>query len=401
MRITDLMDSYYDDSVTLAEGEIPTADDVLALTRKKLGLNRKHHISVKVFLIAAVITVFGITAGAVGYSLQQAARTDLGIVNAENIPEYVEYQLDSTIDNPTGDTAADDLSLAEMPSVYVEEANIELISSLCSGNRVTAYLAISPVTQEMAQIADNELASGSSIVWGLGEVAEAAGNVTFDGFSSSGRQVEYDIETQTALVRYELEGDIFSQTDAFTVGIVWSYDCADSPEYKYFGPVTIPITPGNEVSFPIDAEIANDFLLSETASLTEITVSANYITCYVEYPPFEDFCTTYGGEAWNIIGQAYWGYYHKNNGTASGISTYNELDARVAYDRSWNSSLNHALEGAVLTLSDNSEILLDDLQPMSNSSETTYSFELPTPVSLEQVQSITFRGVTYSVNQGE
>ena len=405
MKITDVMDQIYVDSVTLTAGEIPAADEVLALTRQKLGMNKKSRVPAKAFLIAAVVAALGITAGAVGYSLHQATRIDLGISDAEDIPEYVEYPYDSASDVAASETdsllVVEETVTPELSDIYVSGAKIELISALCAGNRVTAYLSISPVTSEMAEIAARH-DPAMLPVWNTGEVAEAAGGVSLDGISSSGRQVEYDAETQTALVRYELEGDVFSQTDAFTVGITWeNYESDDNIDYRYFGTVTIPITPAEEVHIPINIPYSNDYLDTETAVLTDIAISANHITCNVDYQSFDDYCAEHGEDAWQLIGDAYWGYYRKANGTYHADDTYNELDAQVAYHRSWSASFNSVLEDAVLTLSDGTEISLDKLQPITADSYTPYFFELPTPVSLAQVKSVTIDGITYSVGQGE
>ena len=217
MRITDIMDQIYVDNVTLTADEIPNAGDVLALTRQKLGMNKKHRLPAKAFLIAAVIAALGITAGAVGYSLHQAVRADLGISDVEEIPEYVEYPYASNSDVTAVEAdnllTDEDTVAPELSDIFVSGAKIELISTLCAGNRVTAFLSVSPVTPEMAEItAKHDPAMPP--VWNISVVAEAAGGVSLEGMSSSGRQVEYDSEAQTALVRFELEGDVFSQTDA-------------------------------------------------------------------------------------------------------------------------------------------------------------------------------------------
>ena len=405
MRITDVMDQIYVDSVTLTADEIPAADEVLALTRQKLGMNKKSRVPAKAFLIAAVVAALGITAGAVGYSLHQTARMDLGISGAAEIPEYVEYPYDSASDVFASEAdsllAGEETVTPALSGINVSGAKIELISALCAGNRVTAYLSISPVTSEMAEIAARH-DPAMPPVWNTGVVAEPAGGVSLEGMSSSGRQVEYDAETQTALVRFELEGDVFSQTDAFTVGITWeNYESDDNIDYRYFGTVTIPITPAEEVHIPINLPYSNDYLNARTAVLTEMAISANHITCNVDYQSFDDYCAEYGEDAWQYIGDAYWEYYRKTNGTYHADDTYDELDARVAYHRSWRASFDSVLEDAVLTLSDGTEISLDKLQPITADSYTPYFFELPTPVSLAQVKSVTIDGITYSVGQGE
>ncbi len=373
MKITDLMDQFYDESVALTPVAVPDADAVLALTRNKLG--RKPKVYMKAILIAAMIAAFGITVGAVGYSLYKAARMDLGISDAQSIPEYTEYpQADRT----------------------VEGASITLVSALCSGERVTAYLSVSPVTLEMAEIADQPDAQP---VWSIGKIAEAKG-AALDYLSSTSRQVEYDPQTCTALVRFELVTPVFQQTDTFTMGVMWENTEGDRiVDRTYFGTVTIPITPAEAVRFHPDLPFANRYL-DGAAVLSDIEVLADHIVCEVEYPSFEEYCARRGEDAWQYIGDAYWGYHHRMNGTEAS-DAYNELAARVAYQRSWAASFPPVLEDAVLTLTDGTELRLDGLSNMLSDSGQTYCFTLQAPISLAQVQSMTVAGKTYLANQGE
>jgi hypothetical protein len=67
MRITDLLDDYQEDSIPMITGApSPTAEEVLDLTRKKLGRTRSHRIPVLV-LVAALVAMLSISAGAAYY----------------------------------------------------------------------------------------------------------------------------------------------------------------------------------------------------------------------------------------------------------------------------------------------------------------------------------------------
>jgi hypothetical protein len=67
MRITDLLDDYQEDSIPMITSvPTPTAEEVLDLTRKKLGRTRSHRIPVLV-LVAALVAMLSISAGAAYY----------------------------------------------------------------------------------------------------------------------------------------------------------------------------------------------------------------------------------------------------------------------------------------------------------------------------------------------
>ena len=58
MKISDLLDDYYDDGAQLQERNDISAQNVLKLTEKKLGISRKRRFRMpKGVLIAAVLTL--------------------------------------------------------------------------------------------------------------------------------------------------------------------------------------------------------------------------------------------------------------------------------------------------------------------------------------------------------
>ena len=100
------------------------------------------------------------------------------------------------------------------------------------------------------------------------------------------------------------------------------------------------------------------------------------------------------------MGDAYWGYYDEAAGEAR-KTEYTELDAQVAYWRSWEVALRELLSAdSYLTLQDGSTISLSDLQIISveddmEAGDYAEDFELPTAVNLTEVESLTLGGVTY------
>ena len=167
----------------------------------------------------------------------------MGIIDSDEIPEYVEYQegTDEAADLEMTDTVLDS---------YVEGARIDLVSTLCAGNQVTAYLSVSPVTADMASMTGAEHDTLDSFAdWEIAERFEVAENVAFDGYQFHTEQVEYDPDTQTALVRMELMGEVVSQTDVVSLGLGWFHQTGEETEYKYYGAVTIPVTPSEKVAY--------------------------------------------------------------------------------------------------------------------------------------------------------
>ena len=69
MRITDLLDQFHDDSIFTVTEDIPSADEILRLTKKKLARreNNKKRLIPSGFLIAAIITIMCISVGAAYY----------------------------------------------------------------------------------------------------------------------------------------------------------------------------------------------------------------------------------------------------------------------------------------------------------------------------------------------
>ena len=143
----------------------------------------------RVLIAAAIITALAITAGAVGLSLnlRQSARDDLGITEPGKVSGYTEYALDES-------AAAPELTQdAEMPWQWHSSAAPQLVSALSSDGRVSAYLSVPGVTQEM----ENALQSHNGF-WDVGSTKSAREIGVW--------QTAYDAQTETALVKVQLSG---------------------------------------------------------------------------------------------------------------------------------------------------------------------------------------------------
>lgn len=168
-------------------------------------------------IIAAAAAVLSISAIAATLSFRQAARADLGIGETNEIAQYTEYEPD--------EVAA---ASQEVPPEWNSGEKIALVSTLCSGDRVTAFLEVHGVTEEM----EAPLENGTDI-WDIGSMENAG---SFDA-----TQVSYDAETETALVRAEMLG-----VTGDHVVLQLAYRVCDSegqtPGGVLYGPIEIPIT---------------------------------------------------------------------------------------------------------------------------------------------------------------
>lgn len=392
MKITDLMDNYYDPCIGLRVPSEPTAARTLELTLKKMGIDKKVRRSVPVgaLIAAACAAVCSITAGAVGYSLWDAAREDAGLDAGTRIPEYTEYSPETAPQVGSG--------LEILGEELVDSANVELVSTLCAGEDVTAYVSVSPVPRDMAD-ASREETQELDVFASWEAYVDPADVGQQEGISYSISQVEYNAETETALLRLGFRGKCFAEAVGFTAGISWFYQAGDDYEEKYYGAVHIPVTPSEVLTVAPDQTFENHFLKHETATVTEIRLGANYVSVSYTFKPLAQFCKEYGENAYFVIGDAYEGYYAEQNGDPR-RTEYSALDAEVYYGRSWSASLRVQMETAYFIRKDGSTVSLGGLLEIGaeeTDASRTVRFELDGAIDLSQVESITFGGETYFV----
>ena len=384
MKITDLLDDYYDDSVKLPECSAPYDRAVVERTKKKLGITCKKRRLPKGILIAAVLTLaLSITAGAVGYTVWDAARKDAGLENGQSIPEYTEYH-DSTQN-----------ASAETTENLVEGAKLQLVSTLGSGSDLSIYMTAQPVTQEQAdRLSEENQGLDTFAMWEISVAADQ--KVEMNGMTCSAKQLEYDPETETALICGSIHEDFLPQITELTVTVGSFYQSDGKADITNYGSMTIPVTMSEELVFQPETALENSFVDAQ-GTVTQVTAYASYISIQAEVESFGDWCSRNGEDAWNRIGSAYWGYYDET----AGEENYTEIDAQVAYRRSWEVALNDLLSAdSYLTLQDGSVIFLSDLQMISGEDDLETGdyiedFQLTAAVSLAEVESLTLGGVTY------
>ncbi len=387
MKITDLLDDYYDDSVKLPKCSAPSDRAVLERTKQKLGISRKKRHLPKGILIAAVLTLaLSITAGAVGYTVWDAARKDAGLEDGQSIPEYTEYH-DSN-QNVSAETAEN----------LVEGAELQLVSTLGSGSDLSIYMTAAPVTQEQAdRLSEENQGLDTFVTWELSVKTDR--NIEMDGMICGAKQLEYDPETETALICGSVHGDFLPQLTELTVTVDYFYQSDGKADVTNYGSMTVPFTMSEELVFQPEATLENSFVDAQ-GTVAQVTVYASYISIQTNIEPFADWCSRTGDDAWFRMGDAYWGYYDEAAGEER-RTEYTELDAQVAYGRSWETALSDLLSAdSYLTLRDGSTISLSDLQLISvkddlEAGDYTEDFQLPAAVSLAEVESLNLDGVTY------
>lgn len=388
MKITDLLDDYYDDSVNLPECSVPSDRAVLERTKMKLGITRKKRRVPKGILIAAVLTLaLSITAGAVGYTVWDAARKDAGLEDGQSIPEYTEYHdSNQTISAETVENLADGTEL-------------KLVSTLGSGSDLSIYMTAAPVTQEQAdRLSEENQGLNTFAMWEIS--VETDQKVEMDGMICGAKLLEYDPETGTALICGSIHGDFLSEVTELTVTVDYFYQSDGKVDVTNYGSMTVPVTMSEELVFQPEVTLENAYV-DAWGTVAQVTVYASYISIRLNLERFNDWCSRTGDDAWFRMGDAFWGSDDEAAGEER-RTEYTELDAWVAYRRSWERALRGLLlTDCCLTLKDGSVISLSDLQGIGGGDddalEGTYTedFELPAAVNLEEVESLTLDGVTY------
>lgn len=233
-------------------------------------------------------------------------------------------------------------------------------------------------------------------------------------WASLATQMEYDPDTETALVRLYMEGPVFEEATELTLSLTWwSQTVETNPvnTVRYYGNVTIPVTHSAALTASTDLSFENTFLPQFSGSITEVEIQAGYIAVTLERPSLQEACNTLGEDAWFLIGDAYENYYRGQQGLEP-ETEFTEPDADVYYRRSWNMSLSQFLSDATLTLQDGTTLVISqqespyaDWVPMEidhdiGYDETTantfyYQYVLSTPLDLSQIKSITIGSTEY------
>lgn len=334
-------------------------------------------------LIAAVVAVLGVTAGAVNYGirygsqqqdLHELARKDLGVSEAEAIPEYTEYALSAGPE--------------QSATFNASRGSVQLVSAFCSGEELIVYLSVPNATEEMV------LAGQATMDWDV--------VVSPDYVSSYFLElISYDSNTQTALIKATLFG---SFDKAASLALRLEYSGQETGSSLPYEALEFPTTP----SRVLQAEVGRSLPVTEqggvavSASVSQVQVCAGYLTLCLDAQPCDAVCETLGPDAWSILEQA----------AGLGLAVENQADAAFCYAKLIKELVNASLlSDAVLNLTDGSSISIDQAPRLfrdvwewpssiawKEAGETgRFAFQctLAAPLDLDLIQSITIGGKTY------
>lgn len=406
--IPDLLDDLYFE-LDIPECEPVSVQRIQELTLQKIKKSKvKRRPGPRWILIASIIALFStITVGAAVYTLRDAARTDLGI-QEKTINEYTEYS------EETNGAEGTSFSDTVMEQYAVENAHIELVSAFCSGDQVTAYLAISPVTPEMAEASWYEVQKPADFAyWSYGFADVVGTDKECRSAVMDSRQIEYDPNNETALIRLDMKGEVFGEATEITLSLTWTRQDEYTAEFKYYGDVRMPVTQSKMLETNLNITLENTFLPGISGKLAGLEVRAGYVTAVMEIPSFYEACDILDENAHYIIGDAYWNYYRAQTGQELDTE-FTELDAYVAYHRSWMVSFDELAKDMTLQLHDGSMVVIMEQDsmyagwsiPVTDSDDDEFddymaentmvlNYDLSTPLELIQVESILVGGDSY------
>ena len=358
MRITDLLQDYEEHTIQLSPMEDASVKRVKELVHQKLPRRRR---SKTVLLIAAVLALVGATACAVGMSLWDKAREDLGLSHKGEFPEYVEYE------NASEDTG--DLSVRTVSALWT---NVENTIYLCVENplpEMTVERQDTPWrTTEQEFIPDD-------VKW-------THGRVDF---------VSYDEETDTVLLRYDFGVRDLGSASAFQFHLRWA------PSYRVgnrtvldLGLVTVEIPALRQLRAQVMVPYDNPFL-DVQGTVVAFDCYANGFRVTMEVPPFEETCALLGGHG--AIAAAYWNTWAEE---PTDPSEFEELDAIVAYDRSWRNPWDDFAicykDGSIVPFE---ELAYESTLVYQEEKGVSFGYEFWQLQDLEQLKSIYYHGQEY------
>lgn len=371
VKITDLLDDFEDGWLPLPAPKHPTHTQTERLVKQRLGVSRRWMRPARKALLAAAISLLlalGVLAGAL--SLLQRSRIDLGVDNPDAIAEYSEY--DAAEQNTAG---------------------AQLLSSFCAGKRLIAYISVPDVTAEMNSAYRTAMDTYGMSLW----------SCRAKPYSVWAKQLSYDEAAQTALLRVELRAD-----EPPALGEVMVELCFDSQENgrettgALVDTVAVPIAPSASLQATPELTLSSSFLEADAAVQT-LALDAGTLRVTLQASCLNDYLAARGEGALDALVKGYFGQDTEHP---------TELDAQVAYRRSWNRALNEAFTNAVILYTDGTE---DDLAALFENEQSffspalvetlesagIYSFEaaLKRPVSLPAVRAIRVLDVEIPLNK--
>lgn len=386
----DLLDAYQEDSVQLNGSTPLSSERIKHLTLSKLPVKKsseKRRLNGRMargLLVAALLTaLFCVTALAIGATLRDAARADMGISPSVPIPEWSEYDTTQT----------------------AQSSPVRLASTLCSGDQLCAYLEVSPIPADMAAV----LAKNGSYQY------EWDCSIDPRGCTWLVQQTGYDPETQTALVKVSLSGADLEELEKVDLTLTLYHHFQVERRYE---PVTVPVTDSQCVSLSTDIAVTNTkkqleselgpadlAKLPDYASvgrITRVSLYAGYIEVQLETSTLDQWTAV------SHVGQL----TPEGNGPTDDDTAW---FAEMLFYNSWYLAVNQTLSGAALHDTDGTQTALDQLPRVyagtwieaSNDNDTIYAgtqiyrFVPQHAFDLSRISSITIGGVDYPLSAME
>lgn len=395
--ISDLLDHYTDERVDLHGGTPLSPVRIKELTMKKLMHENggegpqvprrlKRSFSRGLLVAAILLCLCCLTAFAVVFTLRDAARADMGVSQEDPIQEWTEYDTPPQTGTQT-------------------EPQATLVATMCSGDQLYAYIAVSPVSQEAGTfLADNT----PEYEWG--PLGHTEGCPIWDL-----AQTSYDPDTQTSLVKVSMT---LEDRSLEQVEVSMNLNHNFKPIAAY-GPVTVPVTESQTLACPADITVVNTTRQMEEAwglrpdmpefseytqegTIHQISICAGYIELEMTTPTLEAWTAASGAEVLLELEQQ------------SDTPLPPQLEGylvRKMFGGSWSVSVDQTLKDARLNYRDGTSELISQIpspyagtwlsaeEPYSGASEDgirIYRFTPTQAFDLSQVESVTMAGKTYS-----
>ena len=252
-------------------------------------------------IAAAMMVMFVITASAVGISLHRMAQTDMGIEEVEKIPEYTEYSISETVE--TEPTVPEESAVVPEATQSVQSPQeeteypwdyggaVQLVSAFCSGNEIVTYASVPNVTADMQE----KLGNGAA--WDFGGIHPDG-----YGWSIGVEQVEYEAETETALIKVHLTGGEMEGLDTVSVSLCYRHEEGNKYGIMY-EQVEIPITESTSLYAQVGKTVQSSDVDLDV-EIASVEVCAGYVSVNLKTKPMEQFYSDLGEDAYAIVGNA-------------------------------------------------------------------------------------------------
>lgn len=355
-----------------------------------MKLQNKHkRIPRRILLIAAAVIGIGGAAAAVNWSLRSAARADAKL--QDTIPEWTEYQV-------PGETVHSETPAEPQPETPPAEhewepetgwhTGITLDSTLCSGEKVTAYIRIPDISPEIA-----------------GECAKRGGEYYFD---IGGHRVEppgeasapaityisYDEASRTVLLRLDFSN--VRNTDEIKFAPML---CRGLENVGYYDEVAIPVTPSSCLHTAVSIDLPHDETWGDIR-IVAASVYAGYVEVETDVTPFGEVADKER-------------YPDVNVRVGEDAYTNEWFGASIDYFNHQLESIDTAMADATLLLRDGSRLLITSLPSLSKADfwsddwngvtdeefcaveHASFRYETTQAIDLSQVEAIVIGGQEY------